>query len=212
MSTVQADYHGQGKGEPRLVSDHTYDGIQEYDNPTPGWWHVLFIATVLFAGPYYVIWELNPEVPTLAQSLETEQVAELKKQFAELGELKIDQDTVLKLSADEKWQRVGASIFKAKCATCHGSNAEGGSVGPNMTDDYYKNVKVVMDIPRVIQEGANGGAMPSWKNQLSTNEIAVLAGFVVSRRGLNLPSPRGPEGEKAPPFPAYAGPKPAGKS
>ena len=29
--------------------DHEYDGIQEYDNPCPGWWHAIFWLTVLFS-------------------------------------------------------------------------------------------------------------------------------------------------------------------
>ena len=29
--------------------DHCYDGIQEYDNPTPGWWWMLFWVTILFS-------------------------------------------------------------------------------------------------------------------------------------------------------------------
>ena len=29
--------------------DHEYDGIQEYDNPCPGWWHAIFLLTVLFS-------------------------------------------------------------------------------------------------------------------------------------------------------------------
>ena len=26
------------------LTDHNYDGIQEYDNPTPGWWYLIFGA------------------------------------------------------------------------------------------------------------------------------------------------------------------------
>ena len=39
--------------EPRLL-DHEYDGIREFDNPTPGWWVWLFVASVIFAVFYFV--------------------------------------------------------------------------------------------------------------------------------------------------------------
>ena len=29
-----------------LLTDHAYDGIQEYDNPLPGWWTYTFVATI----------------------------------------------------------------------------------------------------------------------------------------------------------------------
>ena len=31
------------------LMDHEYDGIQEFDNPTPGWWYMLFWACVFFS-------------------------------------------------------------------------------------------------------------------------------------------------------------------
>ncbi|MFN9977437.1 MAG: cbb3-type cytochrome c oxidase N-terminal domain-containing protein, partial [Phycisphaerae bacterium] len=34
------------------LSDHEYDGIREYDNPTPGWWHLIFIGSVFFSIMY----------------------------------------------------------------------------------------------------------------------------------------------------------------
>ena len=30
--------------EEELLS-HNYDGIQEYDNPIPGWWHMIFLGS-----------------------------------------------------------------------------------------------------------------------------------------------------------------------
>lgn len=187
-------------GGPQALGDHTYDGIQEYDNPTPGWWHLIFVASVLFAYPYIVIYEMDPEGPTIQKAWQTERDREYKRLFAGLGELKPDQGTILSLGRDPKWMAIAESMFRSSCASCHGSNAEG-SVGPNLTDDFYKNIKVVTDFPRVLSEGANGGAMPAWKGRLSDNEIVLLSAYAASLRGKNLPGPRGPEGERAAPWP-----------
>ena len=32
--------------------DHSYDGIQEYDNPMPRWWVITFWATIIFSVLY----------------------------------------------------------------------------------------------------------------------------------------------------------------
>jgi hypothetical protein len=32
----------------RLLA-HEYDGIEEYDNPLPGWWSWIFVATIVFS-------------------------------------------------------------------------------------------------------------------------------------------------------------------
>ena len=39
--------------EKELVLDHNYDGIKELDHPLPAWWVFIFIATIVFAIPYY---------------------------------------------------------------------------------------------------------------------------------------------------------------
>jgi len=41
-----------GEAPRDVILDHSYDGIQEYDNPLPGWWKAIFLASIAFALPY----------------------------------------------------------------------------------------------------------------------------------------------------------------
>ena len=35
--------------------DHLYDGIQEYDNPLPGWWTWIFVGSIFFSLRYLAV-------------------------------------------------------------------------------------------------------------------------------------------------------------
>ena len=184
-----------------LLREHEYDGIQEYDNPTPGWWNLIFLGTFLFALWYILYNHASTISLSVAQGYETDVSDDLKKRFSTIGDLESDEPTLLKFMANEEWKLVGASVFKAQCVSCHGANAAG-QIGPNLTDDYYKNVQQLADIPKVIAGGAAAGAMPAWKTRLHPNEIVLVAAYVASLRGKNLPGPRGQEGERIAPWPA----------
>lgn len=188
--------------EPMLL-DHNYDGIQEYDNPTPGWWWLMFHGTMVFAVVYFLFFQFSPDAWTVKDAYNTAVVTDLRKQFAEIGELKPDQATILKYMKDPKWLEVGKNTFLTNCKICHGPDGEG-AVGPNMTDDVYKNIKTITDIASVISNGAANGAMPAWKNRLHPNEVVLTASYIASLRGKNLKGPRPPEGEAIPPWPTTA--------
>lgn len=182
------------------LTDHEYDGIREFDNPTPGWWHALFLASVVFSVFYFVFWEFSPMAYSIQEAHATVQQRELRRQFAEIGDLAADEPTILRMTQEPKWMSVAAATFKANCVSCHGADGQG-QVGPNLTDDAYKNVKQVTDLAKVIAEGANNGAMPAWRNRLHPNEVVLLAAYASSLRGKNLPGP-GVAGEAViPPWP-----------
>jgi cytochrome c oxidase cbb3-type subunit 3 len=182
------------------LSDHCYDGIQEYDNPTPGWWNMLFVATVVFS-PLYLLWFHSPTSGrTLLSQYEVDLAANMKLQFGELGDLEPDEATIVKYMDDPQWIKVGQATFATNCVSCHGRGGEGVSA-PNMTDDHYLHVKQVADIAAVIKNGAKNGAMPAWGNRLHPNEVVLAAAYVASMRGKNLPSARPAEGEVIPPWP-----------
>lgn len=176
-----------------VVTDHVYDGIQEYDNPLPGWWTLLFYLTILFSMGYIFINLAQPGWVETELEYEAAKQREIQKQFAEIGELEPDAPTILSFITDEeqlKWLSVGKSVFLTNCASCHGRDGSGVSA-PNMTDEHFLHVKGLADIPKVVMEGANGGAMPAWGNRLGKNEIVLVSAYVASLRGLELPSAGG---------------------
>lgn len=173
--------------------EHNYDGIQEYDNPTPGWWHIIFLSTIAFSIPYFVIFEMNPDVPTIQDRVALDEKVAQQTVLAAIGDVGSDEASLISLMRQSKKTGViGAAIYRANCVSCHGKDGEG-VVGPNMTDDYYKNVKQIMDIPSVVTNGAAGGAMPAWKNRLNEKEVLIVSAYMASLRGRNTVG-RAPEG------------------
>ena len=42
----------KGQGSEADTTGHTWDGIQELNNPLPRWWFWLFIITIVFSAAY----------------------------------------------------------------------------------------------------------------------------------------------------------------
>jgi cytochrome c oxidase cbb3-type subunit 3 len=182
------------------LTGHEYDGIREYDNPTPGWWHLIFAATIVFSICYLLFWHLSIAGWTIQESWEGDQQAEFARIFGAVGQLKPDEPTILKQMNDPKFMAIAKATFQGNCTACHARDG-GGGVGVNLCDESYKNVKNVEDIYRVITEGANAGAMPSWKSRLSNNERVIVAAYVASLRGTTPAVPKAAEGVPIPPWP-----------
>ena len=181
-----------------LLTDHAYDGIQEFDNPMPGWWKNLFVATVVFSVVYWLYFHNGTEGRTIQDGYERHMASIFELRFAEIGELEPDRETILKYMDDPEWLAVGKVVYKTNCASCHGPEGAG-QIGPNLTDDYWKNVKHVEDIADVIANGAAKGAMPAWRNRLShQNQIVLTAAYIASMRANPLPGNGTPEGTRIP--------------
>lgn len=184
------------------LTGHDYDGIQEYDNPLPGWWKWLFVASILFAPPYFFWYHNGAEGRSRHDRFERALAANLQLQFAEIGNLTADRENVVQFLYQDngRWLQVGKAVFAANCVSCHGKEG-GGLVGPNLCDDSYKNVKDIGDILKVVENGANAGAMPAWSNRLSTNELVLVSSYVASLRGSDPAVAKAPEGREIDPWP-----------
>ncbi|MGC1417775.1 MAG: cytochrome c [Candidatus Acidiferrum sp.] len=78
-------------------------------------------------------------------------------------------------------QETGESIFKAKCAMCHGADATGKTpMGQalKIPDLHSEDVQKLSDaeLTQIITKGKN--KMPAYETKLSKEQIAQLVGFV----------------------------------
>jgi cytochrome c oxidase cbb3-type subunit 3 len=176
---------------------HTYDGIQEYDNPLPGWWKWTWAATIAFSACYLFIAVLTGAQLSPVGQYDRAALAELKNAG---GLLKPDAATLVQLMKDDDSMKAGAAIFATNCVACHNRDASG-LIGPNLTDELYIHVRKIEDIPDVVTKGRKSktAEMPSWANRLSPNEIVQVSSYVASLRGLNRPG-KAPEGKAIAPW------------
>ncbi len=182
------------------LTGHEYDGIEEYDNPLPGWWSTVFALTAVFSVFYVIYFHLGEEGHDQISTYEAEAADVMELRFGQLGTLTADRATLLQYKDDAQWLAAGRAAFQTHCVSCHGKDG-GGLVGVNLTDDHYKNITKIEDIVRVIQEGAAGGAMPAWKNRITNvNQLVLTAAYVASLRGTHVAGGKAPEGK---PIPAW---------
>lgn len=184
------------------LTDHEYDGIREFDNPTPGWWYWLFGASVVFSACYLLFFHFSVAGWSVEDTWAQNQRAEFARVFGSVGQMKPDEETILRSMDNPQFMTIAKATFIGSCSACH-SRDGGGLVGVNLCDDSYKNIKNVSDIFRVITEGANKGAMPAWKQSLLDNERIILAAYVASLRGTTPASPKAAEGVEIPPWPKH---------
>jgi cytochrome c oxidase cbb3-type subunit 3 len=183
------------------LTGHAFDGIQEYDNPLPGWWKWLFIATIVFSLLYWPYFHFGAPGRSASERFNVAIAENMRLQFAEIGDLQPNEATLVKMMYDDGWVKFGESVFRSNCASCHGLDG-GGVVGPNLADEHFKNIREITDILNIIQNGAAAGAMPAWKNRLQLNEQILVSSYVASLRGTTPAKPKGAEGNLIPPWPA----------
>lgn len=183
------------KAEGEIILDHNYDGIRELDNKLPPWWVYLFYASIVFAvvymfrfhvfGGYDQDLEFDREMAAAQAEIE-----EYKKTAKDL----IDANTV-ELLTEASDLKAGETIFTGNCAVCHKVDG-GGSIGPNLTDDYWVLGGGIKNVFNTISEGGRAGkGMVSWKTNLKPSEMAQVASYVLNMHGTNPADAKDPEGE-----------------
>lgn len=192
------------KNDEVETTGHSWDGIEEYNNPLPRWWLWTFYACIAWGIVYtiaYPAWPLleraTPGLLGFSTRAElAEDVAIVAERNAGLTE-RLASVELASLGDDPELMSFavngGAAIFRANCSQCHGSGAAGvqASGYPNLLDDDWLWGGTIDDIAWTITHGirneqspdANWSEMPAFGEILEEDEIASVVHYVLQVSG-----------------------------
>ena len=179
-------------GDDRPLMDHSYDGIQEYDNPMPRWWLLLFAVTILFVPIYYLA-PGDIGAGEKKSEMYAKEMAAFAAAHPDFGKSKISAEEMERLAADPAQVASGKALFAQNCVACHTADG-GGLIGPNLTDDYWIHGGRPIDVRNTINEGVLAKGMPPWGKVLKQEQITALAAYVRSLHGTHPAKPKAPDG------------------
>jgi cytochrome c oxidase cbb3-type subunit 3 len=180
--TVKATLNAQG--EPQTTG-HVWDGdLQEFHNPMPRWWILLFYITVVFSVLYLILYPgLGTQWKGVLKWTQTGQYdGEVKAAEAKFGPIfaAFASQPIDKVAFDPKAKLIGERLFLNNCAQCHGSDARGSRGFPNLTDSEWLYGGAPEAIKASIANGRNG-VMPPMAAALGDKEgVADVANYVLS--------------------------------
>lgn len=181
--------------EAEIMLDHNYDGITELDNHLPPWWKWLFYITIIWGIGYMIVYHVTDSLPLSDQEYQNE-VTLAQEQKAKLLALKpavVIDENALQYTKDEVLIQNGRKVYVTNCASCHLANGEG-SIGPNLTDEYWIHGGSIKDIYVTIKNGVQEKGMIPWGPVLSAEQIRDVSFYIMSIRGTNPANPKPPQG------------------
>jgi len=127
--------------------DHSYDGIEEFDNPMPRWWVWIFWATIVFSLLYIVDIGGFMKGPGRIADY-NRSIAEAEKRFPK-STGPANAAVLAALAKDQKAIALGKTVFSTNCAVCHRADG-GGNIGPNLTDEFWLHGGSLAEINKTI--------------------------------------------------------------
>jgi len=191
---------------------HTFDGIEELNNPLPKWWSTFFLATIIWGFGYLLLYPgLGNWEGLLGWKSSNQGILNLAESKAKTEEYLKDGSTVLvqydreMQDADEKYGpifeayaarsiedlasdtealKVGQRLFLQNCSQCHGSDARGTTGFPNLADKDWLYGGSPEAIKDTLLYGRKANGMMAWETALGGEQgVKEVAAYVMSLSG-----------------------------
>jgi len=192
------------------TTGHEWDGVKELNTPLPRWWLWIFIATIVWAAGY---WVLYPAFPTpMGVTKGALNYTSRAQVDLDVGALAAKRALVTQRLADAPLDEVltnaelrelalaaGHSAFANNCAPCHGANAGGRPGYPNLNSDQWIWGGTLADIQQTLTHGVRWESDPETRSSmmpsfgadgiLTREQISDVADYVRTLKGLDPDSP-----------------------
>lgn len=168
------------------VRDHSFDGIEELDNPLPNWWLWILYGSIVFSIVYWLLYHTLGVAPLPEESYRAEMQAAAEAQLARAAAGGVTNASLTLMSQMEDQVEQGRQLFQTYCVVCHANQGQG-LVGPNLTDAYWLNGGTPLDILNTVTLGVPSKGMAAWGRQLGPQRVEQAVAFVLSIRDTNVP-------------------------
>ena len=193
---------------------HSWDGIEELNNPLPRWWLWTLYATIVFSIGYVIVYPAFPMLSKATDGLwgwssRGQLAAELKaEETRRAGTLAALAATpITELPGKPELMRAaiegGRAAFRVNCVQCHGSGAAGSIGYPNLRDDDWLwggnlqeiEYSLINGIRHPGNDATHQSLMPSFGKDgiLPAADIAAVTDHVLSLSGKGPANARGAE-------------------
>lgn len=184
---------GESVNQDRLL-EHEYDGIREYDNRLPKWWQYTLYGAIVFSVVYWLVFHTFRGVPLPEARYEQEMTRAAEVQLAKMAGQELTNDALQLMATIPDRVSGGQQIFNQFCVVCHGPNGEG-SVGPNLTDEYWLHGAEPLQIHNTVTRGVPDKGMAAWGSQLGPVRVQQVVAYVLTIKDKHLPG-KPPQGER----------------
>lgn len=185
--------NSQQPGPGVTLRDHSYDGIQEYDQKLPNWWLFTLYIMIVFFICYWIVYYNTTWLKSDAEKIDIYMAkltalreSELEKMVASLTD-----QALWEKSREPAIVEQGKAIFLEKCQACHGPDLSGflngvKLPGEPLNDATWKYGGEPLKVFNTVTNGSPNLAsgMIPWKTQLSTTDIMKVVSFVLSHHEL----------------------------
>lgn len=180
------------------TTGHSWDGIEEYNNPLPRWWVWTLYVCIIWAIGYVIAYPAWPLIKgatpgLLGFSSRGEAATDIQKFVTANAAIdaKLASADITTVSADAELQSYainsGAAVFRNKCSQCHGSGAAGAGIYPSLIDDDWLWGGKIDEIVQTVAFGIRSdhddtrfSEMPAFGEFLEEVEISQAVNYVLS--------------------------------
>lgn len=193
---------------------HTFDGIEELNNPLPSWWSTFFLLTIIWAFIYIAMYGLGNWTGLLGWKSSNQGILNIAESKAKTAEYLAKDSGVLvqydrevsqadakygpifaayaardieDLATDTEALKVGQRLFIQNCSQCHGSDARGTTGFPNLADKDWLYGGSSEQIKQSIMHGRQAVGMMAWEGALGGEQgVKEVAAYVISLSGRSV--------------------------
>ncbi len=165
-----------------VLREHSFDGIQEFDQRLPNWWLYTLFGAIAFGAFAWLFFTTDKGADADTRRLDSQMDALDARRFAAIKNL--DDKTLWGMSRNQTIVAQGEKVYQSICYTCHGVNLQGG-IGFRLSDNLWVHGTKPMEIFMVVTKGVPGTGMPTWGAQLGPQKITQVVAFLLSKQDPN---------------------------